>query len=193
VHESVRQRAEALLERRDAGRGERRGADAVVGGLPGKDHSALRRALRVPREPHELDRRLDALGAAVREEDMVEPGRRELGELRGEADRRFVGEVPERRVELECAHLLGGDVRELRAPVPDGALPEPARAVDVLLSLVVPEQRALPARPDDRLLRAADDGVRVNDVRAVELRQSHSAFRTVFKLVYSSIVSGPCS
>jgi hypothetical protein len=32
----------------------------------------------MPREAHELDRSLDSLGAAVREEDVVEPRRREL-------------------------------------------------------------------------------------------------------------------
>ena len=43
----------------------------------------------------------------------------------------------------------------------------------------------------------ADDRVRVDDVRGVKPREllleRHTAFLTVFNVVYSSIVCGPCS
>ena len=193
MDEARRKRAEALLQRRDAGGGERRRADAVIRGLARDDDVSLRPALGVPGETDELDRGLDALRASVREEHVVKPRRRKLGELRRETDRRLVREVPERRVELEPAHLHGRRLGELRAAVADGALPEPARAVDVLVPLDVPETSAVAARPDDRILGTPDDRVRMDHMSAIELVQVHSACRTVLKVVYSSIVCGPCS
>jgi hypothetical protein len=82
--------------------------------------------------------------------------------------------------------------------VADGALPEAARPVHVLLSVRVPERRSLAADEDHGLLRLADDGVRVQHVRHVEASElarlhRHSWFLTVFIVVYSSIVCGPCS
>jgi hypothetical protein len=87
--------------------------------------------------------------------------------------------------------------------VADGALPEAARAVDVLAPLGVPEQRALAAHPHDGRIGMADDRMRVDDVRGIEPRElllerllrrlRHTAFLTVFNVVYSSIVCGPCS
>jgi len=74
VDEPWRERAESLLERRDARGGERGGADPVVRGLAGDDDVAVGPALGVPRETDELDCRLDTLGAAIREEDVIEPG-----------------------------------------------------------------------------------------------------------------------
>ncbi len=80
----------------------------------------------------------------------------------------------------------------------DGALPEPARSVDVLLAVRVPERRAGPAHEDERLGRPSDDRVGMEHVRHVEAGKlgrgdAHSWFLTVFSTVYSSIVCGPCS
>ena len=193
MDEPRRERPEPLLERRDAGCRQRSRADAVVRGLARDDEVPIGLAARVPREPHELDRRLDALRTAVREEDSVEPVRRELGKARREPDRRLVREVPERRVELELLDLRGRDARELLAPVPDRALPQPACPVHVLPAVDVPERRTLAPRPDDRRRRRSHDRMRMQHVRLIELGQVHNVCLTVFSVVYSSIVCGPCS
>ena len=169
VDEAGWQRIESLLQRREAGRSERGRADAVVRRLAREDQVAVGLSGRVPGEPDELQRGLDSLRAAVGEEDVVEPGRRKLREPGGEPDRRLVGEVPERGIELELRHLLGGDAPELLPAMADGALPEAARAIDVLLAVDVPEQCSLAARPDDRRRRTAHDGMGMDDVRGVEL------------------------
>ena len=97
-------------------------------------------------------------------------------------------------VALVTAALRRGRVGELRPPMPDGALPQAAGAVDVLVAVDVPEPGALTARPDERLGGLSDDGVRMDHVCPVERGQvSHTAFLTVLSVVYSSIVCGPCS
>src|SRR5262249_30829421 len=68
----------------------------------------------------------------------------------GEANRRHVGLAGVVRGEGELAHLLGGDVGELTAPVPDVHVPELGEPVDVLAAAHAPDRLVLTADQDDR-------------------------------------------
>jgi hypothetical protein len=82
--------------------------------------------------------------------------------------------------------------------VADEALPQAARAVDVLVAVGVGDDGAAPRRDDERLERAADDLVGVDDVGPVEPGEPlvalvPTAVLIVFTAVYSPIDSGPSS
>jgi hypothetical protein len=65
-------------------------------------------------------------------------------------------------------HLRRGNSDQLLTAVPDGALPESARGVQVLVSIRIPNATAPPAYDDDRGLRLTQDLMRMDDVRLIE-------------------------
>jgi hypothetical protein len=165
-----RQRPEALLQRRDPRGRERAVADAVVGHLRERIRCAPAGrcachasrasliAVSIPSEPPFVKKTWSS------------PRGASSARRAASSDRRLVREVPERRVELEPSPSARRPPRasSLR-PWPTGALPEAAGAVDVLVAVDVPQARARAARPDDRGGRRADDRVRMDHVRGVEL------------------------
>jgi hypothetical protein len=140
----------------------------VIAELPREDDVAARRPGVLPREPAQLHGHGGALGPAAREVHARQSVTGELRQTGGEPDRRLVRELPERGVELELVQLLGGRARQLGPSVPDRALPQPARAVDVLVAVAVPQERALPAHEHGRRLGPSDHLVRMDDVGTVE-------------------------
>jgi len=62
----------------------------------------------------------------------------------GETDGGFVGELPEAREVLDPAHLLGGLLGQLRAPVTDLGQPQAAGGIEVLATSCVGQPTALP-------------------------------------------------
>ena len=136
-----RQRLEVVLDRGQAGDRERAHRRAVVGVLaaehlvPGRLADALEVRL------GQLPGRLDGLGARGGEEHLVQVARGELGQPRGELDRRRVRVGPEREVG-QLGRLLGGGLGQLGAAVPDHRDEQARQAVEVPLALVVVDVRA---------------------------------------------------
>ena len=114
---------------------------------------------RAPVGARQLRGRVDRLAAARGEEDLRAVEREQpdhaCGELLGLRRR----EAVVRLVRGERAHLLGGGVRELRAPVADVRVPERPGDVDQRVAGVVPHRRPLAA--DDRSRRALAEGADV--------------------------------
>src|SRR4051794_40267970 len=118
----------------------------------------------------ELQRRLDRLGARVREEDG--PAERALGQPLGEADHRLgVEEV----ADVQQLAGLGADRRDdLRVAVADARDRYAGEEVEVLVALLVPQPRALAADEAHRVARVRRHQV----VRAGRrLRAGHRAAR----------------
>ena len=127
----------------------------MVGVREREDERALGLAAVVVVETCHLDRALAALRAAVREEDLLDPVRRELDEPVRELRGALVAEVPEHRRVLELGHLRGGHLCELGAAVPDLAELDAAERVEVLTALGVEVARALAAHEQQRRPREA--------------------------------------
>jgi len=112
--------------------------------------------------PGELQRGLDGLAAAAREEHAVEVAGGEVGDLRGELDGARVRVAPVRE-EAELLGLIGTGLRHVGAPVADVRAEERAEAVEVLLAVLVPDVAAVPAH-DDRDLRPVLIGAHAAEV-----------------------------
>ena len=82
--------------------------------------------------------------------------RRQAGEPVGQLERGRRCGIAEDRPRLELPHLRGHGVGDLGAAVPDVAVPEARRAVEVAIAFLVPEPDALAAA--DHELVAADGG-----------------------------------
>jgi hypothetical protein len=100
----------------------------------------------------ELDRRLNRLRAARGEEDAVQVAGRELGELRGQLDRPWVGVAPD-GVEVELGYLARGGLAELGATVPGVDAEQRREAVEVAIPVLVPDIGPLAAGDDRHLVR----------------------------------------
>ena len=98
------------------------------------------------RRTAELDRRLDRLGAARREERLPDRRRRAADELLGE-QRRDRRDPHLRRVRRLALHRLDEPVAHARVRAADVEHPEPAEPVEVALAVRVVEIGALGARP----------------------------------------------
>ena len=142
----------------------------MVGARPRDDLHLPRVAPRLVVGAGELDGRLVRRGAAVDEEEAVEPGRRDAGESRGQLDPGRMGEAEERRAERELAHLARDGVHDVLAPVPAVDVPQGGEAVDERPPLGVVQVDALAADEDARaVLRVLLEGRRrVKEVGAVE-------------------------
>ncbi|MEA3078410.1 MAG: hypothetical protein QOF60_3318 [Actinomycetota bacterium] len=141
------QRAEARLVERKAGGGHRSVGHPVVRRRAADDDGAIGGAGSVVGQAGQLQRRVDRLGTAARQEhagrrhrcDRNQLGRQRVGHRIGEAVERMEGREPRR---------LGRDGRhDLTPPVPDLAVPEAGQCVDVLT----------PVRVGDRRARTGDD------------------------------------
>ena len=126
---------------------------------PWKPCSAETTRGRPRRRAAELERRLDRLGAAVREEHALEPRRGAAQELLGEQRRQRRGAELHRAGQVELERL---DERRAHARVvaADVEHPEAAEQVEEAVAGVVPEVGALGARPGaveaDRLQHARE-------------------------------------
>ena len=103
-------------------------------------------------EPGELHRRVDGLRAGTGEEDACVGDRREFGDALGERVGRPVGERIEARVGRDRADLTADGVGDLRAAMPDLAVPEARHGIDHLVAVDIPQQRALASGDGDELL-----------------------------------------
>ena len=123
-------------------------------GVAASDHlAALRLAVGLVPLDGELVGRLDRLGAAGREEDALEAGRGELGELRRQLDRRRVGGRPVGR-ERQRRQLRGGGRPDLLAVgVAEVGAVEAGEAVDVAIAEIVVDVATVAADEDRDVLR----------------------------------------
>ena len=139
-----RERLERRAQARDARGGDRAQRRAVVGRLAGDDLRLVRVAGELVVLAHELDRALDRLRAAAREEDAVEVPGRERGDLRRQLDRRRVrvGPVGE---EPELLGLVGAGLRDVGAAVADVDAEQRAEPVEVAVAVLVPDVATLAA------------------------------------------------
>ena len=133
-------RAEAVGERRLAVDRQRAERQPVEGVLDADDALPLRR------RAAELDRRLDRLGAAVREQRLPDRRGRAADELLGE-QRRHRRHAHLRRVRGLDLHRLGEPVADARVVPPDVEHPEAAEPVEIAVAARVVEIGALGARP----------------------------------------------
>ena len=170
VRDVGQHRAETVVVDVEARGGAAAVRDAVIAVAPRDDPVAALSTEAVVVVPRHLERGLVALGAAAGEVDVVDVVGRDARELGRERDRLVVGELPERREVLERRDLLGGDLRELLASVPDLREPEATGRVEVLLAVHVGERGVLAAGHDHPLLVRGRQ-VRVDDVRPVGLLQ----------------------
>ena len=168
VVEAARQLADADLEPRETARRERAVRHAVVGVREREDERALGLAALVVVETRHLDRALAALRAAVREEDLVDPVRRELDQPVCELGGALVAEVPEHRRVLELRHLRRRNLCDLGPAVADLAQLDAAERVEVLTTLRVEVARPLAANEQER---GPGEAPRVNHVLAVPRRE----------------------
>ncbi len=104
-----------------------------------------------PVPARQLDRRLDAFGTRVAEENLIEL--RHPGESFGQLDRRF-GPVQVRDV-ADLRRLARERGRRILVPVPEGDDGESGDEVEILISLVIPDPTPL----------AADEGERTRRIR----------------------------
>ena len=142
------QRLEVGAQRRDPGglQGAQRGA--VVCDLPGQELDLAGVAGALVVGARELDRRLDRLRAAGREEDPVEVARGQRGDPLGELDRPRVRVAPD-DVEVELLDLACRRLAELGAAVAGVDAEEGGEAVEIALAVLVVDVGAL-AAGDDR-------------------------------------------
>jgi hypothetical protein len=98
-----------------------------------------------PEAPGELGGRVDPVAAARAQEDLRAGHRRELREALRELARGRGDEVPERRVGLEPAELVGDRLGDLGAPVADVAVPEACGRVEVAVAVGVEDPDVLAA------------------------------------------------
>ena len=140
AREAGEQRLEAVAELGAAARGQRAERQAVEAVLGRDDARPLRRGAA------ELDRRLDRLGAGVREEDAVDRGGQPLDERLREprGDRRDAELHRVRRLRLQVLDQRRLDARVVAA---DREHAEAAEQVEVLGAVRVGEVRAVRARP----------------------------------------------
>src|SRR4051795_11045728 len=110
-----------------------------------------------------VQRGLDRLAAARREEDTVEVAGSERRQPRGELDRARVRVGP-RREEAELAGLVGAGLGDLVAAVADVHAEERAQAVEVAVAVLVPDVAAV-ALDDDRDVRALAVGAHAAEVQ----------------------------
>ena len=142
VHQVGRE-IEAVMVELHPGHGHREVGRAVVG-VDARDDLLLR-PLAEPVKV-EVD---DADGGVIRHrpagavEDVVDGGGRKFGELRRQLRRRRRGQVRERRIVGDAAHLVGHRLRHLFPAVADVDAPEPADAVHVALAFGVVDVDAL--------------------------------------------------
>ncbi len=133
-----------------------------------------------------LDRVLVRLGAAVREERVVEIAGHHLGDQAGEL-RTLV--VRHRRADrAELVGLVLDRLNDARMLVADGDVYELRREVEVALPVVVPEVPPLRARDGERLQRGLH-GPRVDEVVAVIREDPLGLCGTVFELWPYSMVT----
>ena len=99
----------------------------------------------LPVEAGELRRCVDRVAAAAREEDLRVLERRTLGDRLGQLERGRRGGVAEDRPSLELLDLPRDGIGDLGAAVPDVAVPEACRAVEIAVAVLVVEPDALAA------------------------------------------------
>lgn len=151
VAKTLQKRLEGCLEAGDSGRGKGAHRGPVVGDLA-RDHLVPPRLpVHLVVLPGELDDGLDSLRTRGDEEGAVEVPRRYLGDLRRQLQAPRVLEAPVGE-EAELLHLPGGDLGELRPPVPDLRRKEASQPVYVSAAPIVGHVGS-PARDYDRQLR----------------------------------------
>ena len=161
------ERLELRAELGDPGRGERPHRGAVVGDLAGDQLDLLALALQPVVVARHLQRRLDRLGAAVGEEDVVQVAGGEAGDALGQLDRAGMRVAPVGD-EVELADLGGHRVADLLAAVAGVDAEEGREAVEVAVALGVVDVGAL---------AALDDRDRVLGVVAAHPREVHPQVR----------------
>ena len=114
----------------------------MVGDLAGDDLRLVHVAAQLVVVAGHLQRGLDGLRAAAGEEHAVEVAGGELGDLRGQLDRRRVRVGPV-RVEAQLAGLVGARLGDVLAAVADVHAEQRAEPVEVALALVVPDVAAV--------------------------------------------------
>ena len=129
------------------------GVHAVVRARSSDEDPAPRLALDVPVAAGELRGGVDRIRAAGREEDDGIRDRRRRGEALGEPDGRLHCVRPERGVRGEALHLVPGRVGDLGAAMPDRAVPEPGRRIDVAAPRDVLDEDALARAQEDLGIR----------------------------------------
>ncbi|MDR8851298.1 hypothetical protein FEP99_04325 [Burkholderia pseudomultivorans] len=147
--------------------GDRRAVIAVLA----RDHVfLLRLALHAPVLVHDAQHGVVAFRAAVAVEEVVEAGRRDFREHRGQFDHRRVRGLEERVVERQLLQLAVRGVGELLAAVADVHAPEAGHPVDDLVAVRVPQVDAvgLHDHAAARAVQRAHVRERVDVVRGVE-------------------------
>ena len=123
VVDAGKERAEELAVVDDSPDRDAAEADAMIAALAPDEAGALALALHVPVGHGDLQRGVAGLGARIREEDMVEIGRRKLGDAARELEGVGMSELEGRR-EIERASLQGDRFGNLVAVMAGIAAPQ---------------------------------------------------------------------
>ena len=119
----------------------------------------------------EADRGIDRVGSAEGEIDVAQRLRRDLHELRGEADGRLRAEVEVARRVGKLAHLLGGHAHHALVAVADVHAPQARERVEQLAPVDVAQVGSVAGVEDGHpaALVRAEFGNRMDQVLAVEV------------------------
>src|SRR5262249_21072348 len=132
--------------------GERAGRPTVIAALQRDDLVLAGLAGGEPVVPRHLHRALVGLGAADREERVVEIARREAGDLGGQLGGGTIRELASRRIVGQAHGLLGDRLGDLPPAVAHVDDREAGEAVDELLAALGPHVDALGALDDELLV-----------------------------------------
>ncbi len=142
-------RAEELAVVDHAAHGDAAEADTVIAALAADEALARGFAAHAMPGQRDLERGVHGLGARIREEHVIEAGRRQLDDAVRELECGGMAELERRRV-VECRELLRDGLDDLPPPVPGHHAPESRRAVEDLPAVVRPVVHALGAREQPR-------------------------------------------